>query len=179
MLKMLINTLIVLAIIVVIPLFIALFIKREYRIQREIIINKPVHQVFDYVKYLKNQESYSKWVMMDPEMKKDYRGMDGTVGFIYAWNGNNKAGEGEQEIKSMVENKRLDIEIRFKRPFKGIANTPLITDVVSENETRITWGMSGQYAYPMNLITLFIDSILGKDLEISLNNLKTILETNK
>ena len=84
------KILIVVVIIIAIPLIIALFIKKEYSIQREITINKPQQEVFNYVKYLKNQDNYSKWVMTDPAMKKDFRGTDGTVGFVYAWDSKNK-----------------------------------------------------------------------------------------
>lgn len=38
--------------------------------------------------------------MLDPNMEKEFKGTDGTVGFIYGWNGNKEGGEGEQEIKA-------------------------------------------------------------------------------
>ena len=38
--------------------------------------------------------------MADPNMKKSYSDIDGTVGFIYAWDGNKEAGKGEQESKT-------------------------------------------------------------------------------
>ena len=84
------KVLIVVVVIVAIPLIIALFVKKEYSIEREITINKPQQEVFSYVKYLKNQDNYSKWVMTDPAMKKDFRGTDGTEGFVYAWDSKNK-----------------------------------------------------------------------------------------
>ena len=168
--------LLIVALVIAIPLIIALFVKNDYNITRNIVINKPRQEVFNYIKFLKNQEQYSKWVMMDPNMKKEYRGTDGTVGFVYGWNGNKQAGEGEQEIKSIQEGERLDLEIRFKRPFEGVAKTPFITESISDNQTKVTWGMSGRSKYPMNFTNLFIDRMLGKDLDISLRNLKAILE---
>jgi uncharacterized protein YndB with AHSA1/START domain len=168
--------LLIVALVIAIPLIIALFVKNDYNITRNIVINKPRQEVFNYIKFLKNQEQYSKWVMMDPNMKKEYHGTDGTVGFVYGWNGNKQAGEGEQEIKSIQEGERLDLEIRFKRPFEGVAKTPFITESISDNQTKVTWGMSGRSKYPMNFTNLFIDRMLGKDLDISLRNLKAILE---
>ncbi|MGZ8558566.1 MAG: SRPBCC family protein [Chitinophagaceae bacterium] len=171
------KILILAAFIIAIPLIIALFVKKEYSIQREITINKPQQEVFDYVKYLKNQDNYSKWVMTDPAMKKDFRGTDGTEGFVYAWDSKNKnAGKGEQEITKITEGKRLDIEVRFEKPMEGIAATPIETEAVSENETKVKWGMNGKNKYPMNLMNLFMDNMLGSDLETSLTNLKGILE---
>ncbi len=38
-------------------LIIALFVKKEYFLQREITINKPKQDVFNYIKYVKNQDN--------------------------------------------------------------------------------------------------------------------------
>ena len=172
-----ITILLVLAGIVALFLMLGLFIKKEYTIRREIIINKPKNEVFGYIRFLKNQEHFSKWVMTDPNMKKDMKGTDGTVGFTYAWDSENKqAGKGEQEIVKIVDGELLDVEVRFERPFKSTAKTPIKTIAVSENQTKVIWGMEGNSKYPMNVMNPFMDGLLGKDLEISLNTLKSILE---
>ena len=173
---MLVKILIGIVGVIALLLIAALFVKKEYTVEREITINKPKDEVFSYIKQLKNQEKYSKWVMTDPNMQKDYRGTDGTVGFVYAWNGNSEAGQGEQEIKSISEGEKLDIEVRFIRPFAGVAKTPFTTQAVSDNQTKVKWGMTGGNPYPLNLMHLFIEGLLGKDLETSLINLKSQLE---
>lgn len=168
--------LLIAAIVIAVPLILALFIKKQYYVQRDIVINKPKGQVFDYIKYLKNQDNYSVWVRKDPGMKKDFRGNDGTVGFVYAWDGNKDAGKGEQEIKRIQEGERIDVEVRFIRPFEGIADAPLITESAADNQTKVIWGLKGESKYPFNIMNLFIDNVLGKDLEKSLVMLKGILE---
>ena len=172
-----INILLFITGIIVLLLVVAMFIKKEYTIKREIVINKPKNVVFDYIRLLKNQEQFSKWVMTDPNMKKNLKGTDGTVGFTYAWDSENKqAGKGEQEIVKIIDGQLLDVEVRFERPFKSTAKTPFTTVAVSENQTKIIWGMDGNSNYPMNLMNPFMDGLLGKDLETSLNMLKNILE---
>lgn len=161
---------------IVLFLLIALFAKKEYHIRREIVINQPKQQVFNYLKMLKNQDNFSKWVMIDPAMQKNYRGTDGTVGFIYAWDGDKKAGKGEQELKKITEGERLDIEVRFERPFTSVAQTPFTTTAISESQTKVSWEMISRMNYPMNIMTLFVDKLLGKDMETSLVTLKGILE---
>ena len=170
------TILLIIALIIVIPLVIALFIPKDYAIERFTFINRPKHEVFDYVKYLKNQDYYNKWVMTDPTMKKQFRGTDGAVGFVYAWEGNDKAGKGEQEIREISDGKELAIEIRFEKPFKGTAQTRMLTEPVSGNQTKVTWMMKGESNYPMNITNLFIDKMLGGDLSESLLRLKRILE---
>ena len=169
------NIFLVVISIIVLLLIIALFVKKEYAVEREITINKPSEEVFNYVKYLKNQDNYSKWVMMDPAMKKDFRGTDGAEGFVYAWD-SKEAGKGEQEIKKITDGKQLDIEIRFEKPFAGRADVHMITEEAAPNQTKIKWGMNGKNKYPMNIMNLFMDNMLGKDLNKSLATLKGILE---
>jgi predicted small secreted protein len=170
------KILIGIAIVIAIPLIVALFVKKEYTIEREITINKPKAEVFNYVKFLKNQDHYSKWVQTDPNMKKEFKGTDGTVGFIYAWDGNKEAGKGEQEIKSIKDGELVDIEVRFERPMEGTAYTPIVTEAVNENTTKVKWGMKGRSEYPFNFMNLFMGGMLGKDLEKSLQTLKSNLE---
>lgn len=162
---------------IVLLLIIALFVKNESVIEREIIINKPNAEVFDYVKYIKEQDKYNKWVMTDPGMKKTFTGIDGTIGFIYAWDSQNKgAGKGEQEIKNIIDGEKVDLEIRFERPFKGVSNSTIQTQTVSEKQTKVKWTFRSNSKYPINLMSALLEGALGKDLEKSLNNLKNILE---
>lgn len=175
--NILITIVLVLVGIIALLLVIGLFSKKGYTITRSITVNKPKQEVFNYVKLLKNQDFYSKWVMMDPNMKKVFTGTDGTVGFIYAWDSENKqAGKGEQELKKIVEGERTEIEIRFERPFKGVSQAILKTEG-SEGLTNVTWIFDSKMKYPMNLMMLFInfDKLLGKDMETSLASLKNNL----
>lgn len=77
--------------IIALVLIAALFTRKKYNVYSEVIINAPRQKVFDYIKQLKNQDYFNKWVMVDPAMKREFKGTDGTVGFIYGWNGNKKS----------------------------------------------------------------------------------------
>ena len=81
--------LIVIAIIIVVPLITALFVNNEFSAEKEIIINRPVNEVFDYVKKLGNQDEFSVWQLLATKANKKFTGTDGTVGFIYAWESDN------------------------------------------------------------------------------------------
>src|SRR5215204_3503383 len=116
--SILIIILLVVAGIVGLLLTIALFMKREHYVKREIIINASRQKVFDFLKLLKNQEKFNKWAKTDPDRKGEFKGTDVTVGFIYAWSGNKNAGVGEKEIKNIIEGKRIETEIRFVKPMQ-------------------------------------------------------------
>lgn len=170
--------LILLAFVAVIALLLilALFNRKDYLIRRSILIDAPNKKVFEYLKLLKNQDNFNKWVMADPEMKRMFRGTDGTVGFVYGWNGNKKAGEGEQEIKSIMEGRRIETEIRFIRPFAGVAKANLEIESVAANQTNVIWSNASTMKYPMNLMLFMIEKMLAKDMDTSLTTLKGILE---
>lgn len=177
--KILLIIILIIVAIVAILLIIALFVKRNYSIDREIIVNKPKRDVFNYIKYLKNQNHYSKWAMMDPNMIKTFTGTDGTVGFKSAWDSNNKnVGKGEQEIKMITEGDRISYLIHFIRPFAGIAESYMSTIATTMTQTKIKWEFQSKMNYPMNIMLLFMDmnKMVGNDLETGLNNLKKILE---
>ncbi|UQD56887.1 SRPBCC family protein [Flavobacterium sp. K5-23] len=164
---------------IALALIVALFMPKEYAVEREISINQPKDSVFTYIKYLKNQDNFSIWAKTDPEMKKTFSGVDGTVGAISSWDSKNEnVGVGEQEIKKIIEGERIDFELRFKSPFESTASAYMTTETISTNETKVKWGFNGDMNYPMNLMLPFMgmDEMIGKDLEIGLANLKVLLE---
>jgi uncharacterized protein YndB with AHSA1/START domain len=174
----LITILLFIAILIGFLLFLALITKNNYTIEREIIINKPINEVFNYIILIKNQENYNVWVMKDPNVKIAYQGIDGTEGFTSTWEGNKQAGKGEQEIKKIDNLKSINIEIRFEKPFQNIGQTYMETSIIDENQTVLKYKMTGRNKFPFNLINLFIDGLLGKDLQQSLINMQQILENN-
>ncbi|MEO8147471.1 MAG: SRPBCC family protein [Bacteroidia bacterium] len=177
--KIVVKIILVIAALIVILLIIGLFSKSDYAVEREIVINKPKQEVFNYIKFIKNQDNYSKWAMMDPNAKKDYKGTDGNIGFTSAWDSNIKdVGKGEQEIVKISEGERIDLALHFIKPFEGDANAFMTTESVAENQTKVKWGFNSKMPYPMNLMLLFMnmDKMLGNDLQTGLTNLKGILE---
>ena len=177
--KIILIALAILIAIVAIPLIAALFVNGEYAVEREVVIQKPKQEVFDYIKFLKNQNNYSVWNMKDPNSKMEYVGTDGTVGFIASWDSENKeVGKGEQEIKKITEGERIDSELRFKISFESTDNAFMTTEAIDSTQTKVKWGFNGKMPYPMNAMKLFMDmdKMLGPDLEAGLNNLKAVLE---
>jgi hypothetical protein len=155
----------------------ALVAPTDFKMEREIIINKPKDQVFPYLRSLKNQDNWSTWNLKDPNMKKDFRGTDETIGFVAAWDSQDKnVGKGEQEIKKITEGQRVDFELRFEKPMKATNDAFLEAKDAGNNQTKVTWGFSGKSTRPMNVMTLFMKGMLQKAFDDGLKNLKTILE---
>ncbi len=170
--------LLVLAAIVATLLIVALFTSKDMTIVQSIVIDKAKQEVFEYIKYTKNQDHYSVWNRSDPDMAKTYTGTDGQVGFVYAWDStkNKNVGAGEQETKAIDEGKSVTFEIRFSRPMQDVAKAQISTEALTTNQTQVQWGFYSQMKYPMNIMKPVIKNILSKDLAKGLVTLKTVLE---
>ena len=180
--KILIGIIIVLIGIIVLFLIIGLFVKKDYSVGTDVIVNKSKNVVLEFLKLLKNQNKFSVWALMDPDMKTNFTGIDGTKGFVSAWESDNNknVGKGEQEILKIVDGERIDYEIRFMKPFKSTSWAYITTTAVNDSQTKVHWGFSGKMKYPTNLTLLFMhmEKMVGGDLEKGLQNLKVLLENS-
>lgn len=158
-------------------LMVAAILPKSFTVSAETIIEKPKEEVFNFVKHIRNQEKYSVWVMADPNIKIEYKGTDGTVGFISSWTSENKnVGVGAQQITAIKEGERYDVELRFEKPFKATNQAYTTTLSLGHNRTKVTTVFSGSNPYPMNLFLVMIRKVLLKDMNKNMANLKAILE---
>ncbi len=168
----------ILAVIVGIIIVLMLAAPKKYHVNRSITINRPVSEVFTYLKSVKSQDDWSPWKKRDPGMKQVFTGEDGTVGFISRWESDHKnVGWGEQEIKKIVENERIETELRFLKPFKSQSDAYISTEADGDG-TKVTWGFHGVHKVPANVMMMFfnMDKAVGKDFDEGLSDLKGVLE---
>lgn len=160
-------------------LIVALFVKKDFAIVRQVEIDKAKTEVFEFARFLGNQDKFSVWAKADPEMQRGFRGTDGTVGSVSTWDSKIKdVGKGEQEITKITGSERIDYELRFIKPFESKNRAYMTFESTGDSTTLVKWGLEGQMNYPSNLMLLFMDfdAMMGKDLEMGLHNLKAILE---
>ena len=164
---------------VLLILIIGLAAPRDFGLERQVVVNRPKAEVFGLMKSLRFQDQWSVWGEMDPDMTTEYRGTDGTVGFVSAWEGSDDLGKGEQEIINIVEGERVDFELRFEEPWESTSRAYLITEEVGENQTLVTWGFHGRMPFPMNIMLLFMnmEGALADDFERGLERMKAMVET--
>lgn len=163
--------------IVILIIILAMIAPKTYDINRSIIINKPLTEVYNYLKFIKNQDQWSPWAEKDPNMKKTFTGTDGEVGFVSIWEGNKEVGSGEQEIIAFKENEEVASQLRFFKPWKSTSDAYL--RVFKEGDaTKVIWGFSGSNKFPVSIMMLFMnmDKAVGSDFEHGLTKLKRVLE---
>lgn len=162
---------------IAIPFIAALFIGTTFTVEREIVVERPPAEVFAYVRLLKNQVKWNKWGSLDPDMKKSWRGEDGTPGAVYAWESKNpNVGAGELEIKAVDEGKRIDYEIRMREPFAS--TDPLVTTIepAGEGRTKVKSIYRGKMGYPTNLLCFLVEDVIGDAMSEGFVKLKGLLE---
>lgn len=172
------TTIYIVAGILVAIIFLAALGPKTFNVSRSISIDKPIHEVFAYVRSVKNQNDWSPWKLKDPMMFQEYFGEDGTVGFKAYWKGNKEVGEGSQTITEIVENERIDTRLVFLRPFKSESDGYYTFESEGSLGTKVVWGFKGRNKFPATMYMLFfnMDKVVGKDFEEGLVNLKKLLE---
>ncbi len=146
-------------------------------LQRSVEIDRPVEEVFNYVRFIDNHRHFSIWQMADPEMKVTTTGEDGQVGFVHSWDSDHRnVGAGSQEITEILGRDRISYELRFKRPMEATNYSQVHFFSLPDQRTRVSWDFTGEMKFPMSLLAFLIKWRLGKDLQRNLNNLKEVME---
>jgi hypothetical protein len=175
--------LIIVATIILIIAVLGIAAPKEFKLERSIVINKPVAEVFSHLNLLKNHDQWNAWTKKDPNIKKEFKGTDGTVGFTSFWVSEDpEIGTGEQEIKNIVENQKLETEIRLKKPFEASFSSYMTTEPEAASQTKVVMGMYSKIPFPMNVISFIFNVCAGqqqkiiKNMDASLGDLKSLLE---
>ena len=148
-----------------------------FRVQRTTSIDAPPDKIFALINDFHGWGSWSPWDKLDPAMKKAHSGPANGKGAVYEWDGNDKVGTGRMEITESSAPSRVTIKLDFIRPMEA-HNVAEFTLEPKGNATNVTWAMYGPSPYLAKLMTVFLsmDSMVGKDFETGLGNLKAIAE---
>jgi hypothetical protein len=147
-----------------------------FRVQRTISIKAPPEKILAQVNNFHDWSNWSPYEKLDPAMKRTFSGAASGPGSVYAWNGNDKAGAGRMEIKETSPSKTV-IKLDFSKPFESSNVAEFSVDTQGDS-SNVTWAMYGPAPYVSKVMGLFfnMDSMIGKDFEAGLANLKTVTE---
>jgi uncharacterized protein YndB with AHSA1/START domain len=148
-----------------------------FRVERATSIKAPPEKIFALINDFHNWGAWSPWEKMDPAMKRTHSGAANGKGAVYEWEGNSKVGKGRMEITDTTPASRVLIKLDFFTPFEA-HNSAEYTLQAQGDTTKVTWAMVGPNRYLAKLMQVFIsmDSMVGKDFETGLANLKSSAE---
>lgn len=155
----------------------ALFVSRRpgaFRIERSRTIAAPPAAVFALIQDFHEWPKWSPWENMDPNMTRTYDGPASGKGAHYHWVGNKNVGEGSMTITDAAPDARVDLELRFIKPFP-VTNRTIFTLEPEGEGTRVTWAMEGERSFMMKAFDLVMnmDRMVGRDFEKGLDAMGT------
>jgi effector-binding domain-containing protein len=169
---------IILLVVVLALVAIGLVTPKSYDIKRDIVINASNDVVFNNVSHYAEFPKWSPWQELDPNMKTNLEGTDGTVGAKYSWEGNDKVGSGSMTIAKLEPGKTVEHNLEFLKPFKSSSYT-YVTIEPADGGQKVTWGMKGESGFVSRIfMTLMggMDKMVGSDYEKGLKKLKALSE---
>lgn len=149
----------------------------SFHIERSVVTTAPPQIPFGLVNDFKQWARWSPYERLDPSMKKTFEGAPAGVGAVYAWSGNDDAGEGRMTIERADAPSLVSIKLEFTKPFAA-TNTATFTFAGSGNGTKVTWAMDGKNSFGGKAASLFmdLDKMVGADFEKGLAAIKAVSE---
>jgi uncharacterized protein YndB with AHSA1/START domain len=149
----------------------------SFRVQRTASIKAPPEKFFPLISDLRAVNTWNPYERKDPHMKRSYHGAASGKGAAYAFEGNKDVGKGAIEITDAAAPSRVAMALRMREPFEA-DNRVEFTLSPRGDGTEVTWALQGPVPYAARLVHLFLDmdSMIGRDFEAGLVNLKAIAE---
>lgn len=149
-------------------------------IERSVTVNKPITEVYEYLKSLENMKNWSPWSQKDPNVKNEYFGVQGTVGSSHKWESTHpEVGSGNQKILELITNQKVGFELNFITPYKSTALGAFLVEA-KDQQTKVTWQIEMEYNFVQSIVNNvfhLMDKMVGADFEKGLSSLKEILES--
>lgn len=148
-----------------------------YIVERSTVVDAPAERVYAQLVDFHRWPAWSPWEEIDPQMQRSYSGSESGTGAVYSWSGNRRAGAGTMTITDATEPSRIDIDLRFEKPFKAHNDTRFAL-TPEAGGTRVTWTMNGKKTFATKVMGLFksMDAMVGPDFEKGLARLKAVAE---
>jgi uncharacterized protein YndB with AHSA1/START domain len=149
----------------------------SFRVERTASIKAPPDKIYPLIEDYHKWTAWSPWEKKDPTMKRTYGGAASGKGATYAWDGNKEIGQGEMVIADATSPSHVVIAMHFIKPFDS-RSTAEFTLQPKGDGTDVTWAMHGPSPFLSKVIGIFfnMDTMIGKEFETGLANLKGIAE---
>ena len=149
----------------------------DFRYSRSIRVMAPPAVIFAQVNDFHQWEAWSPWAKLDPASKTVFDGPASGVGAGFGWSGNKEVGEGHMAITESHPTDLIRIRLDFVRPMKA-TNVTEFTFLRDDNQSLVTWTMSGKIGFMGKAFGLFVDcdKMMGDYFERGLVSLKAVSE---
>jgi hypothetical protein len=152
----------------------------DFRISRSATFAARPEVIFEQINDLHNWNDWSPWAKLDPNAKHLYEGPPAGVGAGFGWAGNKEVGEGRMTITESRPSELVRMRLEFLKPFTA-TNTTEFTLTAADNQTAVTWTMSGKNNFAGKAMGLIMncEKMIGGQFEQGFANLSPIVEAPK
>lgn len=150
----------------------------SFAIERSIEIDAPSERIYGLIERFKSWTEWSPWEGLDPNLVRDYSGPEAGVGSKYGWQGNRKVGKGSMELIAADPPNKVEIDLRFLKPWKAENLTIFELAPAAAGGTTVVWRMTGTQSFGQRLMgKIFnMEKLVGNDFEKGLAQLKAAAE---
>ena len=165
--------------IIIAALVAAAFMPETLKVERSIVINRPVDKVFNHVADLNNWLAWNPWSAMDPNASHKISTPSRGKGARWDWEGE-EIGKGSLVQEEIEENKMVRFTLLFEEPMQSSGTDLWRFESPAENSTRVTWSDEMELEYPIGrLSSLFIRPTLEAQFDSGLTKLKQLAEEER
>lgn len=148
-----------------------------FTVRRSADVDAAPDAIFPLINDFHRWREWSPYEGKDPDMKRTLSGAGAGRGAVYEWAGNKNVGTGRMEITDIAAPSKVVIKLDFLKPFEA-HNIAEFTIEPKGSASRVTWAMRGPSPFMSRVMQVFMnfDTMIGKDFEKGLANLKAIAE---
>jgi hypothetical protein len=155
---------------------IGMLLPSSAEVERSIVIDAPPARIFPHLNGMRAFHAWSPWSAIDPDTSYQFAGPEQGVGSRMSWHsGDNRVGQGSQEIVNSVPDERVDTRLEFGDKGGGMASFMLEPE---GSATRVRWQFATQFGWDLfgRYVGLMLDSMIGSSYDKGLAELKTRVE---
>jgi hypothetical protein len=174
--KVLKGVVFIVLLIPIVLVVVSLFLPSTYRVERRVTMNTGANTLFPHINSPKQWSEWTAWtVVRNPNMKISFAGPEAGMGASYSWEGKS-SGRGTLKLTRSDPDHGIGYELDFEngkyvsRGTMALEPTGESVNVIWSNEGDLGWNPVSRF------FGLFMDAMMGPDLEEGLRNLQRKVE---
>ena len=146
-----------------------------YNVRKSIDIAAPHDRVHGVLVDYQSWPDWSPWVCAERDCRLSLYGSAGEIGHGQDWDGK-IIGSGQMRLTAHTS-ERIDMKLKFIKPFKSTADIAFKLQPLGNGDTRVEWIMDSSLPFFMFFMTANIKAMIGADYRRGLLQLKDYVET--
>lgn len=165
-----------LLVVVIVVVLIGFMLPRQFKVERAIAVSAPVVVVYPLVSAPANWQQWSVWAQRDKSMLMTFSGVGAGKGAKWAWQ-STQEGNGEMEFVDEVSMQKLVYRLKLADT-SLVSSGSLVLASTGAAATNVVWTIDGDLGNNpfFRYFGLFMDQVIGKDVDASLLQLKALAE---